>query len=249
MHTNPLWNPFRTVTAGTLAQAKLGTPLPVMIEPAYSKLDQFTTMPAVGWRFRLRRNTKDNRHWTWSKMPVNPTDGTAARPNDPDTWGTFEAALGYWREHNHDDDPYTVANGIGIMLEAGCGLVGGDIDHCIDQEGILNTVARELLALIGPTYVEVSPSGTGIRYFLRGQLPVGLRRNDDVGCEVYDDLRFLTLTGVTVDDSPIADDQNIVDKLHDLYFHANTRLEYEPDSLTPRDVVWSIPSGNDGGEG
>ena len=100
MHTNPLWNPSRTVTAGTLAQAKLGTPLPVMIEPAYSKLDQFTTMPAVSWRFRPRRGTQRTTG-TGPGLRCRSTRRMEkqARPNDPDTWGTLEAALGYWREH------------------------------------------------------------------------------------------------------------------------------------------------------
>jgi hypothetical protein len=48
------------------------------------------------------------------------------------------------------------------------------------------------------TYTEVSPSGTGIRMFLRGALPGTGRKKGKI--EVYDQGRYLTVTGHSIED-------------------------------------------------
>jgi hypothetical protein len=113
-------------------------------------------------------------------------------------------ARAYYDAHRDDDNPFTVAHGIGVMLYAGSGYVGGDIDDCLIEARLTQTAA-DILSLIGPTYAEMSVSGTGIRYFVRGKLaPEYGRKNDDLRCEIYEEVRFLVLTGPAIDDSPVA---------------------------------------------
>jgi primase-polymerase (primpol)-like protein len=50
------------------------------------------------------------------------------------------------------------------------------------------------------SYAEVSPSGTGVKVFVRGKLPPGRRRKGQI--EMYDRGRFFTTTGHRLADSP-----------------------------------------------
>jgi hypothetical protein len=48
-----------------------------------------------------------------------------------------------------------------------------DLDHCIDENGVLNEYARDLVDRAN-SYAEVTPSGRGIRIYGRAQVPHGL---------------------------------------------------------------------------
>ena len=63
-------------------------------------------------------------------------------------------------------------DGVGTAFLDDGGLGGLDLDHAKDANGDWKPVAREMIAL--DTYVEVSPSGTGLHVMLTGTL----RRND-----------------------------------------------------------------------
>jgi primase-polymerase (primpol)-like protein len=93
-------------------------------------------------------------------------------------------------------------DGIGFVL-TGEDLVALDLDRCIatgrdgavragDLGGIdpwARAIAREL-----DSYTELSPSGHGLRVFVRATLPPGLGNRR--GCfEVYDRARYVTVTG------------------------------------------------------
>src|SRR6266849_5518182 len=92
------------------------------------------------------------------------------------------------------------ADGIGVVLN-GDGLVGIDIDHCVDPfTGEPNDDARAIIASLN-SYCEISPSGTGIRILVYGVLPPGRRKKGPV--EVYDSGRYMTLTGAHLDGTPL----------------------------------------------
>jgi len=56
------------------------------------------------------------------------------------------------------------------------GLVGIDLDDCRDPEtGALRRWARRVIKKL-KSYAEVSPSGTGVKIWLRGKLPGPCRR-------------------------------------------------------------------------
>jgi hypothetical protein len=103
-------------------------------------------------------------------------------------------------------------NGIGFVL--GEGITGIDLDHVINEDGILDAKAEEIVAAL-PGYVERSPSGEGLHILVKGSLPAPGERallkfgnvlgfaptNPDPkrqpGIEFYDETssRYLTVTG------------------------------------------------------
>jgi hypothetical protein len=54
------------------------------------------------------------------------------------------------------------------------GVVGFDFDHVID-DGVPNEAGREVLRRFSGTYLEISPSGTGLRAYGLGHVPDGTR--------------------------------------------------------------------------
>jgi hypothetical protein len=112
-----------------------------------------------------------------------------ARCDDSSTWSTFAEALAYRKLHLPDDGP---ASGVSFCLN-GDGIVGIDLDDCRDPKtNAIKDWAVKIIRRFG-SYTEVSPSGTGIRIFLRGTLPPEGRHKGKV--EVYDTGKFLSVTG------------------------------------------------------
>ena len=104
-------------------------------------------------------------------------------------------------------------SGIGVLMEASTGLVGIDLD---DVSSLLKNSSR-LVDLIKRAkaqglYCEQSPSGTGLRLFVFGQLPLnrGRRRG---GVELYADSAFLTVTGSRLWPGEVKEAQWLVDAL------------------------------------
>lgn len=70
---------------------------------------------------------------------------------------TLEEAMNYASEDK-------TINGIGIVLGVDPYLCGGDIDHCIDENGEISDMARSIIDAAN-TYTEITPSGKGLRFF------------------------------------------------------------------------------------
>jgi hypothetical protein len=119
---------------------------------------------------------------------------------DPQTWTTFEEAETAFLERVGEDDAFT---GVGIVLD-GDGLAGIDIDHCV-VDGNPDPVALALLDKLGAAYVEISPSGTGLRAFgYAEQLDSGCKgKHDGLDVELYSTGRYLTMTGHAIKSGPI----------------------------------------------
>jgi putative DNA primase/helicase len=131
----------------------------------------------------------------WDKPPRR-ADGRLASSTDAATWCGFGRAVGAVTCGVSRFD------GIGHAL-AGDGLVAVDLDRCI-AEGHASTVrvgdldgvdawARSIVIDLD-SYTELSPSGRGLRVFVRGSLPP--ESGNRKGCfEVYDLARYVTVTG------------------------------------------------------
>lgn len=139
----------------------------------------------VCWRY-VWKDTK------WTKVPIVAMTGRAASATDPKGWATFDEAM----ELAGRD---TSLAGVGFVFAEEDGFAGVDLDGCIDDAGAIADSAREVIAGLG-SYTEVSPSGQGVKVFLRGTKP------SDAACrskaikgyketEVYDRGRFFTVTG------------------------------------------------------
>ncbi len=134
----------------------------------------------VGWQWEWR-------HGKWTKVPINPKTGRRADSTVRATWGHFEQALAYMQAH---DLP-----GIGFVFSVDDSYAGVDFDKCVDTA--TGEVAPDRLAMILAldSYAEYSPTGTGVKVFLKGKLPGERRKNTELGIEMYDSGRFFTVTG------------------------------------------------------
>ena len=85
-------------------------------------------------------------------------------------------------------------DGVGFALLPGTGIAALDFDHCVDADG---NIPDEIMQIVGRTYAEYSPSGTGVRAFLRGNL--GNHKSkataDRYGAETFSSTGFVTFTG------------------------------------------------------
>ena len=86
-------------------------------------------------------------------------------------------------------------DGVGLAMLPDWGLVALDLDYCIDADG---NIPSELIPIIGLSYAEISPSGTGIRAFFKGDLGNHKSSRDAehaYGVEVFSSSGFVTVTG------------------------------------------------------
>ncbi len=124
-----------------------------------------------------------------------------ASSTDETTWASFELARAAYEERMGDADAFS---GVGLVLN-GDGLVGVDIDHCVSN-GVPDPAALSLLDGLGARYVEVSPSGTGLRAFGYAEsLETGCKgRFNGLAVELYSNARYLTVTGKAIKPGPIS---------------------------------------------
>ena len=117
---------------------------------------------------------------------------SAASSTNPETWSFFFKQKTAYEERTESSDSYT---GIGFVL-SGDGICGVDIDYCISESGPSEN-ALQLLEHLGAGYVEISPSGKGLRAFgFAPSLTQGCRGvYDGLNIELYSSERYLTLTG------------------------------------------------------
>ena len=111
--------------------------------------------------------------------------GVQGRPEDRERLVTFEAAKSAAIRRGMD--------GVGMALLEGNDVVALDFDRCVGPAGIDPEVER----VIRNTYSEFSPSGTGIRAFMRGRLPNAKDQTGPFGFEVFSTSGFVTFTGNT----------------------------------------------------
>lgn len=120
-----------------------------------------------------------------TKVPYSPLRRTPASTTNPATWASFDQAIVAWR----GSDCYA---GVGFVFSGDDPYCGVDLDDCLDGAGALTTAATKIVQALD-TYTEISPSGRGLKLFLRGTLPAGGNRRGKV--EIYDRGRYFTVTG------------------------------------------------------
>ena len=172
------------------------------------------------------QSLKEERRWVCfdaAKHPINPDTGQNAKPNDPATWGTLEAAQAAVARFG--------LRGVGVLL--GNGLCGIDIDHCRDPEtGTLSEMALEIIGRM-KTYTEASPSGTGVHLLFFGEKPAGSCRKSSIGLEMYSKDRYFTVTGNVLFDRPIEERTAECAAVHAQYL-----AKPAPPSAPSPTVVW-----------
>ncbi|PTK29179.1 phage/plasmid primase, P4 family [Staphylococcus hominis] len=171
----------------------------------------------------LWRAEWDNKQQEYKKVPYR-SGGYKASSTRSDDWSSFNLVNEVLKNNNLYD-------GIGFVLNKDDDYVVLDIDNAIDDNGQINSdLALEMTEL---TYCETSPSGTGLHCFFKGELPEQRKKKrSDLDIELYNDVRFITVTGESIGQSEICDEQEVLNNLVERYFKAEPKLEttftYDP---------------------
>lgn len=121
----------------------------------------------------------------WSKLPLQHS-GRSASSTNSDTWTDFLTA-----EEAYNTGKFS---GIGFVFSKDDDLVGIDLDDCYNIEtGFTNPAMQDLSSTVDG-YMEISPSGTGVKIFTRSSL-FASHADHSIGFEAYSTGRFFTVTG------------------------------------------------------
>jgi putative DNA primase/helicase len=183
------------------------------------------------WRREYQNGKKKN-------VPYDAKTGRNLSDTNPETWSPYDVALNtYCRGLRGQWD------GMSFVLKSLGGIIGLDIDNCVDEHGDLTPEAQEIANLWG-SYLEYSPNRHGIRGFARGTLPAGRRKVGNL--EIYDGAKALTVTGWCVPGMPkiLEERTEAIQELHKKYFTTPKKPhdkgpfnpeDYEP--LTDEEVI------------
>jgi len=133
---------------------------------------------------------------------------------DPTRWESYPRVVDAYNNNRGKFD------GIGFTFDVLDPYAGVDLDNCINEDGSLQPRAKAILGKLN-SYSEISPSGKGVKVFLKAKLPVRIRKGDgkyqqgfeskkpDLEIEIYYGYRFFTLTGNRLTDySATIEDSN-----------------------------------------
>lgn len=100
-------------------------------------------------------------------------------------------------------------DGVGFAPLPEFGIVALDLDKCVDADGHLPT---EVMAVVKDSYSEYSPSGQGVRVFMRGDLGnrKSLAKGNAFGFEVFSSAGFCTVTGNRLPHVDLLDLEDVV---------------------------------------
>src|SRR5699024_10525360 len=144
---------------------------------------------------------EEKRNEEKTKVPYNARTGSYARTDDLSTFSSYGEAV----KVMHD---YT---GIGFIVSHDICAI--DLDDCVGEAGELNEIAQNVIAYFPNSYIEKSPSGSGLHIYFKASnvdydTDVYYINNRKLGIEVYIagvTKRFLTLTGDVFQDGNLED--------------------------------------------
>jgi putative DNA primase/helicase len=193
-----------------------------ILSPKFDRIPEaLHALPWGVWKGETRANGKI------SKAPRHPRTAALLKTNEPAAWATFEECRAAVEAGRFD--------GLGVLLDGTAGLVGIDIDSWRETaerfDGLRFLLKR---AQEEGLYLEKSPSGEGLRLFVRGTIKAEGRRKG--GIELYKSGRFLTVTGRG--EGEVGDGQRLVDGLLKLIGG-----DEAPDEATGGVIAANEPSG------
>jgi len=159
------------------------------------RLDQIPAELQTLPQFVFWANTWIEKEQKWGKVPYMP-NGRRASSTDPKTWVSFHNVLALAPLLQEFDGP-------GFVFTDEDPFIGIDLDDCRDPAtGAISEPAASIIRRLD-TYTEDSPSGCGVKLWVKAKLPDKCRKaNHDTGVEVYGSRRFFTVTGHRVDGTP-----------------------------------------------
>lgn len=169
-----------------------------------------------------------------AKVPYG-AKGQRLKVSEPDKWLTFDEASEVYVSGGFD--------GLGLLMGSLQFVTGLDLDGCLDADGnvidSMSQVVGEFLGVGG--YVEVSPSGTGLRQFVRGFRLEDYREKTGP-LEIYDtdSSRYLTVTGCPY---PLGAAGAVVQAQAQLEAFTMKYMERVPDAPALESDFWKFGSG------
>lgn len=158
----------------------------------------------------LWRAEWDNKQKQYKKVPYSYA-GYRASSTESETWTIFDAIHSLYEKNDSN-------NGVGFVLSNDDDYICLDIDDAVNPDtGQLQTdLAIEMTEL---TYCELSPSGTGLHCFFKGELPSERKKKrSDLDIELYSNARFMTVTGESIGQSEICEVQATINNIVERYF-------------------------------
>lgn len=162
-----------------------------------------------------------------TKVPYQ-VNGEKASSKDSSTWSSYIRALESLNSSKYDgigfvltkDDPYTVI----------------DLDNSI-VDGRMNAEHGRIISSLN-SYTEYSQSGTGFHIFVKAKKPGTRCKNKEKNIEIYDNSRFIVMTGDHLENSPldIEGNQEMLSKIYNYYLpNEIARGRYTLESRTMED--------------
>lgn len=132
------------------------------------------------------------------KEPFNLSTGQHARSNDETTFSPYPILLNNLHKYLKYENEKQIG-GIGLGIFRGYSAI--DIDHCVDEDGVLSDMAKDIIDFC-QSYTEYSPSKTGIRIIFKTNVKIDKNEyyinNRDNGLEIYisdNTNKFVSITG------------------------------------------------------
>jgi len=125
-----------------------------------------------------------------TKVPYSFKGGKASSTN-PDTWGTLDECM-------------KVSKQCGLVCIPSRTSLFIDIDHCLNEAGEIEHADKEKIERLvqqANTYVEISPSKTGLHLYFALEEPIVLSANRSGNFEAYTSGRYFTVTGKSFGES------------------------------------------------
>ncbi len=128
-----------------------------------------------------------------SKVPVNPRTGNNAQSSNSSTWASHAEAQEAMHSYSFD--------GIGFAFSKDDPYVGIDIDDGVSGNQLAPDARK--WTRVFDSYTEVSPSGSGIHIWIKGELTKAIVADKFVDhFEAYSNGRYFTVTGQRVTNLP-----------------------------------------------
>lgn len=138
-------------------------------------------------------------------------------------------------------------DGVGLALMPEWGVVALDFDRCVAEDGSL---PPEIEQIVARTYAEYSPSGKGIRAFVRGDLgnhKSAFGPEGSWGLETFSSTGYVTLTGDILDDvdfighnNTIAETDAHIHKICMGRFNKNTTKQLNDDFMAGYEPILNL---------
>jgi putative DNA primase/helicase len=167
---------------------------PPLVSPRLAEIPESLKSCAqwVVWEAVWREDASEPTGGEWLPMPYSARNGTRLSPGTLERQGaTFTHAADAFQKGGNA--------GVGFVLGQTDPFAIIEVPEALDENGRLNADAARVLAALD-SYAELSSSGRGLRIWVRGNLPPGGRRRENI--EMYEAERFVPVSGCRWESAP-----------------------------------------------